>query len=131
MEFELDYDTVVGDLNRIALAMAERTTDDNAQNNASDLLAIAAWLVLKRRDESMAVWYTPQAIREHFDASEGEIEKWVEAASDEELAAVGEEAISCERVWTDFHESLIEAVRARIHVENDSMRRHGYDRTEA
>lgn len=62
----------------------------------------------KVKDTELALWFTPKAIREHFeDDSEGEI---VTALSDEELTSIGEAALFDDGIYRAFHEALVSAL---------------------
>jgi hypothetical protein len=52
----MDHETALGDLRRIAQHLADRHHDDNAQGDASDLLAVAQWFEGKDAPESVAVY---------------------------------------------------------------------------
>lgn len=54
-----------------------------------------------------ALWFTPAAIRNHFDSDDDEIGKAVEAADDETLSAVGDMAINGDSIYQEFHETLV------------------------
>jgi hypothetical protein len=50
-------------------------------------------------DEKLVVWYTPAAIREHYD---GHPDDPTRGLSDEQLAEAGQDAIADERTWETF-----------------------------
>lgn len=59
-----------------------------------------------------ALWFTPAAIRDHFDEDDSEIGKAVEAADDQTLAAIGDMAIgdmaiNGDSVYRGFHDELV------------------------
>lgn len=69
-------------------------------------------------DEFLAVWFTPDAIRDHFDGAEDDDDPrliWAMSASDEDLREVGNGCVSDDAMWSLFHvliEENIDAVMA-------------------
>lgn len=59
-------------------------------------------------EERLALWFTPQAIRDHFDGDEGTVVDWVHGASDDELRALGEECLGADTLYSEFHRLLVE-----------------------
>lgn len=57
-----------------------------------------------------ALWFSPDAIRDHFDADE-DFEPLLEAMSHEDLVAIGQQALMDDRLYENFHETLCDAVR--------------------
>jgi hypothetical protein len=55
-------------------------------------------------DPKLAVWFTPSAIRQHFEGTYWE--KEVNDQSDDQLARIGAEATWDERIWKAFDEAL-------------------------
>lgn len=53
-----------------------------------------------------ALWFTPDAIREHFEAGDDEIARLVKEADDEQLQAVGEDALQADVFYREFHDEL-------------------------
>lgn len=68
----------------------------------------AAWLA---DENNYALWFTPDAIRDHFDD-----DPRVTLASDERLRRVGMDALSTDTIYEAFHEALKEA------LENEGIR---------
>lgn len=65
-----------------------------------------SWMSYHEANTSLALWFTPQAIRDHFDGDEDERSEWVANATDEQLAAVGQDALGYDSIYREFHESL-------------------------
>jgi hypothetical protein len=61
-------------------------------------------------DDKQALWFDAQSIRDHFDGTESAAADWVASATDEQLDAVGEEALGSDWLYSAFHETLIDAV---------------------
>jgi len=57
-------------------------------------------------NENLAIWFTPEAIRDSFEAAQDERAAWVKAASDATLADIGETCLSYDLVWDAFNEAL-------------------------
>lgn len=74
----------------------------------------------KLQEESlMAVWYTPQAIRDHFEADEDDVAEWVAQASDDDLKVISDWAVGgTDRTWECFHEVLVDCVRDKMRNPN-------------
>jgi hypothetical protein len=62
-------------------------------------------------EKNYALWFTPDAIREHFDD-----DPRVQLATDERLLRVGMDALSCDVIYEAFHEALKDA------LENEGIR---------
>lgn len=65
-------------------------------------------------DPNLALWFTPDAIRDHFEADDDERGKWVENATDEQLAAVGQNCLGYDAIYSAFHDALATEVEAAI-----------------
>jgi pyruvate dehydrogenase complex dehydrogenase (E1) component len=76
----------------------------------------------RENDPTLALWFTPQAIRDHFDGSADEIAEWVKDATDEELLSVGEEAIGHDYVLEAFASVLGDSVEVRINADKATRR---------
>lgn len=61
-------------------------------------------------DPALALWFTPAAIRSHFDGDDDETAEWVANASDEELREIGEACLSADSLYGLFHMLLINAI---------------------
>jgi hypothetical protein len=72
-------------------------------------------------DDELAVFYTPDAIREHFELIEEQdrgqtneddrtCAKWVARATEDELREIGLSCVWSDRTWQLFHELLVDAV---------------------
>ncbi len=75
--------------------------------------------ILTDEQQKRAVWFTPQEIRDHFadDPADPTLD-----LSDEDLLAVGLDAVGDDRIWTAFHEALIDSVReVRERKEHDAL----------
>lgn len=59
-------------------------------------------------DEQLAIWFTPDAIRDAFDTyDEDDRHKvWVDKASNEELREIAQDCLGGDLIWRDFHETL-------------------------
>jgi hypothetical protein len=57
-------------------------------------------------DTSLALWFTPQCIRDHFDGDDDELSAWVEEATEEQLRMVGSNALSADPLYREFHDLL-------------------------
>lgn len=69
------------------------------------------------RESGLALWFTPQCIRDHYDGDEGPEADWVSTATDEELAGVGSDALGYDPLYREFHSSLQDCVRERAGIE--------------
>lgn len=65
-------------------------------------------------DRNLALWFTPGAIRDHFEADDDERGKWVANASDEQLAAIGEACLEHDSIYSEFHDALAHEVDQSI-----------------
>jgi hypothetical protein len=61
-------------------------------------------------DRGMALWFTPQAIRDHFDACD---EDPTEGLTDEQLVEVGLECLTSDILYSAFHEVLMLSLEDR------------------
>lgn len=64
-------------------------------------------------DGNLAVWFTPDAIRDAFDlvgddSEDEEVRRraWVDSATDAQLRGIGEGCISSDALWSLFHELI-------------------------
>lgn len=57
-------------------------------------------------DPNLALWFTPGAIRDHFEAREDEVAEWVAKATDEQLVVIGEDCLGHDSLYREFHEAL-------------------------
>lgn len=80
----------------------------------AELLSTIAGEVAGTPSSSPALHFGPQEIRDHFEGGEGEVAEWIVLAEDEELAAVGEEALWSELLMAAFHSSLTLAIQGRM-----------------
>lgn len=62
---------------------------------------------LAMADVALALWFTPDAIREHFADDDGEIAEAIAAATDEQLRAIGEDALQADVIYREFHDELM------------------------
>lgn len=58
--------------------------------------------------ELLALYFTPDAIRQHFEDDESAVASAVAHASDEQLAEVGEAALTADTLYREFHRLLTE-----------------------
>jgi hypothetical protein len=56
------------------------------------------------RDEDLALWFTPQALRDHFDGDDSEVAEAVLNADDDTLREQGQDALSSDILYSVFHE---------------------------
>lgn len=54
-------------------------------------------------DETLALWFTPQAIREHY---EGDADDPTRGLTDDQLVEVGKQALGDDGLYRAFHSSL-------------------------
>lgn len=64
---------------------------------------------------ALAMWFTPDAIRDHFQDEDDDRGRWVEQASDQQLAAIGSECVNETVVCDTFRESLRRAVDSAMY----------------
>lgn len=57
---------------------------------------------LPKRHEHLVLWFTPDAIREHFSFEDTPESRWVAQATDEQLEVVGEWAINGDYLYEAF-----------------------------
>lgn len=74
--------------------------------------------VTSNEDDKLALWFTPEAIREHFEGDADQRTEWVEAASDEQLVKLGEYCLSADPLYREFHRLLRDAVDNQIEEES-------------
>ena len=65
-------------------------------------------------DMALALWFTPDAIRQHFEGDDDEYAKWVESVDDGELASVGYACIGADGLYKEFRELLKAEIKERI-----------------
>jgi hypothetical protein len=83
----------------------------------ADLLVEIADAVAEGRDAEdmdLALWLTPEAIRDHFASTDGEEAKLVAAASDAQLRDVGEWCAARHPLRTALHEVLLDSVHEKL-----------------
>lgn len=71
----------------------------------------------RENDQRLALWFTPQAIRDHFDGDEGKIGAAVREATDEQLATIGEWCLQADTLYAEFHRLLAYEARQVLKVE--------------
>lgn len=57
-------------------------------------------------DTRLALWFTPQAIRDHYDGDDTAEARWVSTATDDQLADVGSSCLGDDVLYRTFHEVL-------------------------
>ena len=71
----------------------------------------------KENLDRLAVWLTPNAIRQHvvfhYD-EDNRIRNWVNQASDDELKEIGESILGSESIWELYREEIAGAVEWEI-----------------
>lgn len=58
----------------------------------------------------LAVWFTPQAIRDHYVGDDSPAAEWVREASEETLISIGLTCLDYDQVWETFHYVIDDAV---------------------
>lgn len=58
--------------------------------------------------EPLALYFTPEAIRQHFEGDEGPLADAVRDATDEALRLVGIECVTADSLYREFHRLLVE-----------------------
>lgn len=66
----------------------------------------AEWPDAHEVDAQLALWFTPQCIRDHFDGDDDERAKWVADATQDDLAEIGHDALADDGIYRAFHEAL-------------------------
>lgn len=66
-------------------------------------------------DDTLVIYFTPDAIRDHF-ADDPAMREKVQSLSDDVLRKVGAEAQGFDCIWEAFHQALVAAL-AEINVE--------------
>lgn len=61
-------------------------------------------------NENLALWFTPEAIRSHFEGDDDEVSRAVEAATDDQLVRVGEACLCADTLYEEFHRLLTAVV---------------------
>jgi len=76
-------------------------------------------------DDLLALWFTPQAIRDHFDGHGGDIEAAVAFATDEQLRDVAEWCLNADALYREFDRFLVAAIEARLAMPRAAAERGG------
>lgn len=69
-------------------------------------------------DRNLALWFTPDAIKDHFEGDD-DVETFLEGLSDIELREVGLDALTNDLLYSAFHDILVTAIndaKARTQV---------------
>lgn len=100
-----------------ALDAFQELVDNNADTNDAERERVDGILTSIEKkttpsvenDTSLALWFTPVAIREHFDGAsdDDEIAQWVNNASDEQLVSMGHNCLSSDILYATFHEVMV------------------------
>lgn len=61
-------------------------------------------------DPLLALWFTPGAIRDHFEGDDDELGRKVDGMSDAELAEVGEVILGSDALYKTFHRLLVACI---------------------
>lgn len=64
-------------------------------------------VVDRENDPTLALWFTPQSIKDHFNNSDA-----IEALTDEQLVEIGTTALNDNLLYAAFHEALTAAAIA-------------------
>jgi len=131
-----DDDRSVPDLVRAVEGAIEVGSDDEVMKGLACVLAEEvestivdsarprATMTAQTPDEYLAVWFTPQAIRDVYGQEEDHTDPrrlWVEAASEEQLRRIGEECILSDPLWRLFRELIEHGIDcARLDEEHTS-----------
>jgi hypothetical protein len=94
--------------------LSDVRSDDAAYE---DLLTEVAEAVAEGRDAGdmhLALWLTPEAIRDHFAGATDDEAKLVAEASDAQLRAVGEWCAARHPLQAAFHEVLLDGVHEKL-----------------
>lgn len=62
--------------------------------------------IVSKDDMALALWFTPDAIRDHFEGEDGSLAAAIAGASDEQLREIGEGALGGDFLYREFHEGL-------------------------
>jgi hypothetical protein len=85
-------------------------------NNLSDAKKhIETFIKQYDKDSLLALWFTPDAIQQHFeDGWDDRFTEWVDNASDEQLRAVGKGCLSMDSLYREFHYVLETEIQWQI-----------------
>lgn len=61
-------------------------------------------------DPALALWFTPDAIRDHFEDYD-DLDDLIEGATDAQLEKVGRDILNADGLYAFFHEVLVQSVR--------------------
>ena len=67
-----------------------------------------------KEEEVLAVWFTPEAIRQHFELHSDNVARWVATATDAELLEVALHAMDADALWSTFHDVLVASIEGRL-----------------
>jgi hypothetical protein len=65
------------------------------------------------REDMLAVWFTPECLRDHFAGSGDDVEEFVMGLCEAQLVEIGKEALWDDRLWGAFHAVLIDVISER------------------
>src|SRR5579863_5494287 len=87
------------------------TANKAVREHAEHLLE---WPTVPTTDPALALWFTPDCIREHFSDEGSELGAVIAEASDEELVEIGKAALNGDGLYYEFHRQLERAARATL-----------------
>jgi hypothetical protein len=72
------------------------------------------------KDKMLALWFTPDAVTQHFDGDNTVLAKAVCEASDKQLRQIGEGALGGDFIYREFHEGLRMAAEDVLGIEHNA-----------
>lgn len=67
--------------------------------------------------EGLAIWFTPGAIRQHFEDDGSYMAQFVARATDEDLTRVGQWCLGSDVLYKEFHKLLCAGVKKELLTE--------------
>jgi hypothetical protein len=113
--YGVDTETLADPDEMVLLALPEECADMDSEDLESWIRGnwegIDRQPLVGQRDmrPDLALWFTPAAIREHFDGGDPGDYPGIEAATDEELEEVGAWCLSQDTLYRLYHSLLIDA----------------------
>lgn len=99
-DLSMDVQLLVDDRMLVVGQGDAKTAFDTGGEVGSDEYIALAPLERHERNEQLALWFTPQAIREHFD---GDDAVDLEGVSNDALAAAAQDELGGDVLYRDFH----------------------------
>ncbi len=66
------------------------------------------------KDDTLALWFTPRAIQDHFEVDEDDVGEWVRNATTEELVEIGQACIGSDMLYSTFHDVMVLMVEDKL-----------------